>query len=1060
MQKTLRQLPLLFLLSLAPLFLSAQWTKTNGLPGGFVSKLMQYGDTVLADVGNELYFSSNHGQSWSPLNSLDNMSFYRSATDGHTILAYRYDLSTGYRMVRSDDFGQNWQYIASVDTMVFYETILAFGYIYASDPDGLYRTNNNGTTWEYTTKRQISDLQFDGQRITGRSYPYLLQSADGGFTWDTLLQVTGNFIDLLQHENHLFAFMQNAQQGCYASDDYGQSWKHYTGTAFNQFYDFIWHNGSIYGLKGNKIFKSPDLGQTWTALTTPANSHYPAFTGVSTGNAILTGGLDDAQSGSLLRSTDDGDSWFQAEFGIIAASGKLRSIGNTLYAPSESGLYQLDADGVNWTKHNLNYTPSPIGSGGITDFVQSGDNLIFSQGGSPQVSLDGGANWYESFVSSQSSGGGIPMLETIGDKVLGLGDNFDFPEYFISDNNGLTFLPLQSLYDQHQTSISLLDVDQGKVYALAYNDKIYRSDDGCNHWALQVGQIPTDSLGPWGLSEVRLIVRGNVMLIIPDFYKKRMLYSKDAGQNWTYINLATAGLPYGDAVFDDLLYIGNYLVAANKNGVFLSLNDGTDWTAWNDGFVQPGITNLEVHDGFLWAGTEGIGIWKRALTELGMKPLSGKVYFDANVNNLQDPGEPNLSNVVLQSLATNAYANSRPDGTYDLYSNLPQEQLKVNPYKNYWLATPATQIVPVPSQNVDFALSLDPNAKDLSVALTNVSVLRPGFQTNYVLNWRNNVPIAATNVLLTLTYPIDLLDFIESIPAPGNQTGGTLQWNLGNVAPDSIGNILLRFKVPISDSLGTKICLSASISPLAGDLAPSDNTRERCTIVVGSYDPNDKEAEPSGILSPAQLGNNEPITYTIRFQNTGNYPATFVRITDTLQQNFDPATFHFLSSSHPCTWKVRGPGELEFFFNNIELPPITTDEPGSHGFVKYEVRPRQNLPNGTPLRNTAHIFFDFNAPVTTNTTETLAGLVHTTEDLGQKHWLQLSPNPASQLVRVETGEQTGELILQDAVGRVVRHQSVANSTTEFSVRGLLPGIYSVVFVGEKTMLYSSLVVQH
>ncbi|MFN0033787.1 MAG: hypothetical protein ACKVUS_01890, partial [Saprospiraceae bacterium] len=131
----------------------------------------------------------------------------------------------------------------------------------------------------------------------------------------------------------------------------------------------------------------------------------------------------------------------------------------------------------------------------------------------------------------------------------------------------------------------------------------------------------------------------------------------------------------------------------------------------------------------------------------------------------------------------------------------------------------------------------------------------------------------------------------------------------------------------------------------------------------------------------------------------------------------------------------------------------------SHGFVKYSVRPRQNLPLGTPLRNTAHIFFDFNAPVTTNTTETTAGLVHTTDLSDRSGQLLLSPNPASHLVRAETGEEAGELILQDATGRVVLRQMVEAGNTEFPVDGLPQGLYNAIFVGEKMIRHGQLAVQ-
>ncbi len=73
--------------------------------------------------------------------------------------------------------------------------------------------------------------------------------------------------------------------------------------------------------------------------------------------------------------------------------------------------------------------------------------------------------------------------------------------------------------------------------------------------------------------------------------------------------------------------------------------------------------------------------------------------------------------------------------------------------------------------------------------------------------------------------------------------------------------------------------------------------------------------------------------------------------------------------------------------------------------------------------------------------------------------LLLFPNPASQIVRVETDEEAGELILQDATGRVVLRKSVESSSTTFSVEGFPQGLYQVIFVGQKTMRYGSLVVQ-
>jgi hypothetical protein len=74
--------------------------------------------------------------------------------------------------------------------------------------------------------------------------------------------------------------------------------------------------------------------------------------------------------------------------------------------------------------------------------------------------------------------------------------------------------------------------------------------------------------------------------------------------------------------------------------------------------------------------------------------------------------------------------------------------------------------------------------------------------------------------------------------------------------------------------------------------------------------------------------------------------------------------------------------------------------------------------------------------------------------------LLLFPNPASQIVRAETGGQTGVLSLLDAMGRVIQRKVVEDATTEFSVEGLPIGLYRVVFAGESSMLSGTLMVHH
>ena len=59
---------------------------------------------------------------------------------------------------------------------------------------------------------------------------------------------------------------------------------------------------------------------------------------------------------------------------------------------------------------------------------------------------------------------------------------------------------------------------------------------------------------------------------------------------------------------------------------------------------------------------------------------------------------------------------------------------------------------------------------------------------------------------------------------------------------------------------------------------------------------------------------------------------------------------------------------MKWTFENIDLPDASTDEPRSHGEVRYRVRPRSSAGEGTTILNSAAIYFDFNLPVITATT--------------------------------------------------------------------------------------------
>jgi len=170
-----------------------------------------------------------------------------------------------------------------------------------------------------------------------------------------------------------------------------------------------------------------------------------------------------------------------------------------------------------------------------------------------------------------------------------------------------------------------------------------------------------------------------------------------------------------------------------------------------------------------------------------------------------------------------------------------------------------------------------------------------------------------------------------------------------------------------------------------------------CTTVTGSYDPNDKQGFPIGYGINHYIKPGLEIEYLIRFQNTGTDTAFHVVILDTLSAWFDPVTIRPGASSHPYELLFNGPGVLAFDFQNIILPDSNHNEAASHGFVKFRIAPRSDVPLNSDIFNSAAIYFDFNEPIITNTTRHRIGenfvIVGAWYPQEPEYQVQIAPNP-------------------------------------------------------------------
>ena len=229
----------------------------------------------------------------------------------------------------------------------------------------------------------------------------------------------------------------------------------------------------------------------------------------------------------------------------------------------------------------------------------------------------------------------------------------------------------------------------------------------------------------------------------------------------------------------------------------------------------------------------------------------------------------------------------------------------------------------------------------------------------------------------------------------------------------------------------------------------SESSDTDCSQNVGSYDPNDKTAFPEGYKSDNEIYPNTPIEYLIRFQNTGTDTAFRVVVIDTLSKYLDPATIQPGASSHPYRFELYGPGIARFTFDPIALPDSTANEPASRGFVKFTIAQRPDLPEGTRIENQAGIYFDYNAPVLTNTTfhtvwDYLNSPNSAVESPSKMIALLLVPNPVSRTAGLSiqgADIESGELVLYDGFGKMVTVQPIRSNRAELNVQYLPAGLY-------------------
>lgn len=358
--------------------------------------------------------------------------------------------------------------------------------------------------------------------------------------------------------------------------------------------------------------------------------------------------------------------------------------------------------------------------------------------------------------------------------------------------------------------------------------------------------------------------------------------------------------------------------------------------------------------------------------------FTGQLFNDINgdgVRNTSPTLEPALGNIgsiyiveanitVMPNAQGNFVIPSLPLGTYTITFTDPNGYWQLNTNGTLNITLPTCNGLNIPLSPVSGAAA---NVYPSSAWLWSNFHCNNGFYPGVTVQ---NTGTVALNASFTIQFDPSLLISSTNSTVNAVVNNGNATFQLNNLAPGATAYLQLHVNGPGVNFVGQTYAFTGAISltDVNGNMI-YENSFSRNAVVTCAYDPNDKSASPEGYEEPHFILADTEIEYRIRFQNTGNAPAFDVVIEDQIDvEHLDIATLVPTGASHSYSTIIEPSGRVRFVFNNIMLPDSVHNEPESHGYITYKIRPRSDIMEGAVIENTASIFFDDNPPIITNTT--------------------------------------------------------------------------------------------
>lgn len=600
------------------LTVEATWASLK-LYGGSITGLAVSGDNVFACGGGGNFLSTTKGNSWKRLASIHPQAELGADTmvaKEATVIAG----SRGYGLYRSVDNGVTWNKTTgnqridalTVSGSVYFAGVTPTDQFGAATGGQVHRSDDDGLTWSNKSNglpnTPVLALAVNGTAVFAGTANFGIFSAGGGSgiyrtlnNGETWTAVNNGLTSLGVHAlantgSDLYAGTEN---GLFRSSNNGDSWTRIGATLTDQRVFALYANGNLLlaGTVAGGLFRSTDGGATW-ALAGLAKLDIRAF--AAAGSTLFAATL----SGGVYRSNNAGATWTQVNAGIESEGiQSIRITGETILVAGSSGsIYHSTNNGASWN------TTSGLGTVNVNDTTLH-NNIVFacSSGADPRSHLlpaRTGAGVFRSNdngLTWERTGTNVndAYLDTIASNgtVLVTGGYYSSGPY-LSIDNGINWT--------HQPSFGLMQgrlrVKNRRFLIGAYLSGIYRSDENGANWQV-LSNSPNNAVAAGVVGDA----------IYAGSYNGGLARSTDDGSTWHSVGgnfFSNYVVGSVDAVGTTLYASGNSRGGGGGDLVFQSNDNGETWFPVLAG-LPPGRSGpLIAKESMLFMGGGGAGLYR------------------------------------------------------------------------------------------------------------------------------------------------------------------------------------------------------------------------------------------------------------------------------------------------------------------------------------------------------------------------------------------------------------------------------------------------------------------